>query len=80
MNMLVERGPVPITSANDEIQERRYHSAVVDLVEIETEVDEDAPTEYDLLRREACAIHVIEWQMRQLEVAAKIGIGPPRSL
>ncbi len=79
MNMLVERGLVPIKPANDEFKPKAYTQAIVDVVEIET-TDEDEPTEYDLLRAEACAIHVIEWQMRQLEVAAKMGIGPPRSL
>jgi hypothetical protein len=79
MNMLVERGLVPVKPANDEFKPHHYDQVLTDLVELEA-VAEDEPDEYELLRREACAIHVIEWQMHQLEVAGKIGIGPPRSL
>jgi hypothetical protein len=84
MNMLVERGLVPITPANDSYasddSEHQQNQAVIDIEEIDATLDDEEPDEYELLRREACAIHVIEWQMRQLEVAGKIGIGPPRSL
>ncbi len=73
MNMLVERGRVPFMPANDEMLE-----SVDSMPDV---VNEFADFEdYEALRKEAFAFHVIEWQKTQLEVAAKTGIGPPRSL
>ena len=68
MNMLVERGRVPITPANDE-------RASVTSAVAEQEFDE-----YEQIRTEVKSVNVFEWQLKQLEVAAVIGIGPPRSL
>ncbi len=76
MNMLVERGRVPITPANDEqITAQANYSA-----DSQAGASDDQIDQYAQLRTEACAINVFEWQMKQLEVAAVIGIGPPRSL
>lgn len=69
MNMLVERGRVPITPANDE-----HVKADRELVS-----DHDI-NEYEQIRREAYSVNVFEWQLKQLEVAAVMGLGPPRSL
>jgi hypothetical protein len=73
MNMLVERGRVPFMPANDEMLE-----SVDSMPDV---VSEFADFEdYEALRKEAFAFHVIEWQKTQLDVAAKMGMGPPRSL
>lgn len=69
MNMLVERGRVPITPANDE----RVKG------EIESASDQDF-IEHEQIRREVYSVNVFEWQLKQLEVAAVVGLGPPRSL
>ena len=69
MNMLVERGRVPITPANDERVRAESESAS----------DQDI-NEYEQIRREVYSVNVFEWQRKQLEVAAVIGLGPPRSL
>ena len=74
MNMLVERGRVPITPANDE---RVTNTAV--LADSQPQVEQEFD-EYEQIRREVKAVNVFEWQRKQLEVAAVIGIGPPRSL
>lgn len=69
MNMLVERGRVPITPANDE------H------VRADSELASDQDIiEYEQIRREVYSVNVFEWQLKQLEVAAVMGLGPPRSL
>ena len=69
MNMLVERGRVPITPANDE------------RVRADSELASDQDIiEYEQIRREVYSVNVFEWQLKQLEVAAVMGLGPPRSL
>ena len=74
MNMLVERGRVPITPANDE-RVTKTPLLLDSQSQAEREFDE-----YDQIRREVKSVNVFEWQLKQLEVAAVIGIGPPRSL
>jgi hypothetical protein len=93
MNMLVERGRVPIEPANDEtISGPAAHGSLSKSTAQASEVHEDVSSmpdivsefaefeEYEALRKEAFAIHVMDWQHNQLEVAAKMGMGPPRSL
>jgi hypothetical protein len=73
MNMLVERGRVPFMPANDEMLESI--DSMPDVVSEFADFEE-----YEALRKEVFAFHVVEWQKTQLEVASKIGMGPPRSL
>lgn len=84
MNMLVERGPVPFQSANDSIADlvsETCENQVHDLAAQPAQETEFADFEaYEMLRKEACSFHAMEWNVTQLDVAAKIGLGPPRSL
>jgi hypothetical protein len=96
MNMLVERGLVPITPANDDstqdaesiVRDIQSEQSQFELLEESQSNDIDqAPFDefadfkvYEALRKEVTGFHSMDWSVHQLEVAAKIGMGPPRSL